>query len=58
MEAIVLIVMIILFIAAVLGYCLNFVKLVKSDYVKGITLLRLAGVFAFPIGCIVGYVNG
>jgi hypothetical protein len=46
----------VLFIAGVIGWFINIAKLVGGDMViTGEFILRIIGIFAFPLGGIMGY---
>lgn len=47
-----------MFLAVITGYCLNIYRLCKCrGAFTGFDALRVAGVFIFPIGSIVGYIK-
>lgn len=51
-----LIFLILLIIAPVIGWVMNIIKLTTCDWViSGEEVLRVIGIFMFPIGCILGF---
>lgn len=57
-NALVGILYLVVWLAAIGGWIANIVKLVNSlpmDPVTGMDILRIVGIFAAPLGCIMGY---
>jgi hypothetical protein len=47
----------ILILLAVLGWGLNIYSLATTKTLTGMSLLRVIGVFAFPLGCVLGFIS-
>ena len=43
-------------ILVVIGYINNIVELVGAENIMGLELARIAGIFVFPLGAILGFV--
>ena len=43
--------------AAVFGWGWNIVRLAQSESLTGMSVLRTIGIFAFPLGCVLGFIS-
>jgi len=40
----------------ILGWGMNLVAIAQSDFINGLVILRVVGVFIAPLGAILGYI--
>lgn len=45
----------ILIIFGAVGWVMNIVDIAHADFVSGMVILRVVGIFMFPLGAVLGY---
>lgn len=43
------------FVLGVIGWICNIVEIAHADFVSGMVILRVVGIFMFPLGAVLGY---
>ncbi len=57
MDIIVMFAAVVLVVFFFIGYLMNIVRLASSKTLTGLSLLRVIGVFAFPMGGLLGWIK-
>lgn len=45
-----------LFIAGAVGWIMNIIAVAQSDFVSGMVILRIVGIFMAPLGAVLGWI--
>jgi hypothetical protein len=58
MEAfIIYMVVLFIFLALFIAYLVNIVRLIRAPEINGLTLARVVGIFVFPLGALLGFIQ-